>query len=113
MQAIAQAKYIRISSKKAVLAADLVRGMNVTQALYTLQFTPKKSARILYKLIHSAAANALSQKGAENLTEDDLYIKEIKVNCGPMMKRNMPRARGRAFLIRKRTSHITVIVENK
>lgn len=113
MQATAHGKYVRISSKKAVLAANLVKGMNVTQALYTLQFTPKKSARILYKLIHSAAANALNKKGSENITEDDLYIKEIKVNCGPMMKRNMPRARGRAFLIRKRTSHITVVVENK
>ncbi|MDD3804294.1 MAG: 50S ribosomal protein L22 [bacterium] len=113
MQAVAHAKYTRISAKKAVIVADLVRGMNIPEALNTLQFTPKKAARILYKLVHSAASNAISQMGATKLSEEDLIVKEIKVNGGPMMKRNQPRARGRAFLIRKRMSHITVVVETK
>lgn len=113
MEAIAHAKYTRISAKKAVLVADLIKGMNVPEALYVLQFTPKKAARIMYKVVHSAAANAISHVGHTKLAEDDLIIKEIKVNKGPMMKRNQPRARGRAFLIRKRTSHITVVVETK
>jgi len=67
----------------------------------------------MYKVVHSAAANAISHVGHTKMAEDDLFIKEILVNQGPMMKRNQPRARGRAFLIRKRTSHITVIVETK
>ncbi|HAV93062.1 TPA: 50S ribosomal protein L22 [candidate division WOR-3 bacterium] len=113
MQAVAHAKYTRISAKKAVIVADLVRGMNITEALNTLQFTPKKAARILHKLVRSAASNAISQMGATKLSDEDLVIKEIRVNGGPMMKRNQPRARGRAFLIRKRMSHITVVVETK
>lgn len=113
MEAVAHAKYKRISPKKAKLVGDLVRGMNVPEALYVLQFTPKKSARIMYKLVHSAAANAIDRFGGEEVQEDDLFIKEIRVNEGPMMKRNQPRARGRAFLIRKRMSHITVVVETK
>ncbi len=113
MEAIAHAKYTRISPKKAKLVADLVKGMNVPEALYVLQFTPKKSARIMYKLVHSAAANAINKIGHTEVSEDDLFVKEIRVNKGPMMKRNQPRARGRAFLIRKRMSHITVVVETK
>ncbi len=113
MEAVAHAKYKRISPKKARLVGNLVRGMNVPEALYVLQFTPKKSARIMYKLVHSAAANAINISGGEEVQEEDLFIKEIRVNEGPMMKRNQPRARGRAFLIRKRMSHITVVVETK
>ncbi|PIP14286.1 MAG: 50S ribosomal protein L22 [bacterium (Candidatus Stahlbacteria) CG23_combo_of_CG06-09_8_20_14_all_34_7] len=113
MQAVAHTKYTRISSKKAVIVADLVRGMSIPEALNTLQFTPKKAARILYKLVHSATSNAISKIGETKLTEDDFIIKEIRVNGGPMIKRNQPRARGRAFLIRKRMSHITVVVETK
>lgn len=113
MEAVAHAKYTRISPKKAVLVGNMIRGMNVPEALYLLQFTPKKSARIMYKLVHSAAANAISTLGSSEITEDELFIKEIRINEGPMMKRNMPRARGRAFLIRKRMSHITVVVDTK
>lgn len=113
MEAVAHAKYKRISPKKARIVALLIKGMNVPEALYVLQFTPKKSARILYKLVHSAAANALNKYGEQEIQEEDLFIKEIRVNEGPMMKRNQPRARGRSFLIRKRMSHITIIVETK
>jgi len=113
MEAIAHAKYTRISPKKAQLVANLVKGMNVPEALYVLQFTPKKSARIIYKLLHSAAANAINKLGQTEISEDELFIKKIEVNKGPMMKRNQPRARGRAFLIRKRMSHITIVVETK
>ncbi|MCK4523809.1 50S ribosomal protein L22 [candidate division WOR-3 bacterium] len=113
MEAVAHAKYKRISPKKARIVALLIKGMNVPEALYVLQFTPKKSARILYKLVHSAAANALNKYGEQEIQEEDLFIKEIRVNEGPMMKRNQPRARGRSFLIRKRMSHITIVVETK
>ncbi|MDY6787734.1 MAG: 50S ribosomal protein L22 [bacterium] len=113
MEAVAHAKYKRIAPKKARLVSNLVKGMNVQEALYVLQFTPKKSARIMYKLVHSAAANAINKFSDSEIDEEDLFIKDIRVNKGPVMKRNQPRARGRAFLIRKRMSHITVVVETK
>ncbi|MCA1765798.1 MAG: 50S ribosomal protein L22, partial [Desulfobulbaceae bacterium] len=96
MEAKALAKQIRISPQKARLIADLVRGRNVETALNTLRFMPKKGARILRKIIESALANA-SQN--EAIDVDTLYIKKISVDGGPMLKRIMPRAQGRATRI--------------
>jgi len=108
METKAVAKYIRISPQKARLVADTVRGMNVDEAITALRFMPKKGARILRKVIESAVANADQM---ETIDVDTLYIKSIEINGGPSLKRFRPRAMGRATRIIKRTSHITVIVD--
>lgn len=98
---------IRISPKKANLVAGIVRGKKVTDSLALLKFMPKKAAKILYKVIHSASSNA---KNDFNQIIDDLYIKKLLVTKGPTYKRSLPISRGRVHPIRKRTSHITVEV---
>ena len=110
MEAKALARQIRISPQKARLVADLVRGKSVESALTTLRFMPKKGARILRKVIESALANA-SQN--EAIDVDTLYIKTIFIDGGPMLKRIRPRAQGRASRILKRSSHITVVLEEQ
>lgn len=101
------AKYQRVSPRKARLVARNVRGKGVEEALNILNFTPNKSAQIIYKVVKSALANAINNFDAD---PDDMVIDEITVNEGPAWKRFMPRAQGRANKIRKRTSHITVIL---
>lgn len=98
-------RYLRISSKKVNLVADLVRGKPATEAIDFLRFTPKKSAKPLMETIKSAVANA-----EQNLKQHakDLYIKTIIVNEGTTLKRSRPVSRGRSHPILKRTSHITV-----
>ena len=108
METKAVAKYIRISPQKARLVADVVRGMDVDTAITTLRYMPKKAARIIRKVVESAVANA-DQNDAIDV--DTLFVKEIQINGGPMLKRFRPRAQGRATRILKRTSHITVVVE--
>ena len=108
MEVRAVAKYIRISPQKARLVADVVKGMDVDTALTTLRFMPKKGARILRKIIESAVANADQM---ETIDIDSLYIKSIRIDGGPTLKRFRPRAMGRATRILKRSSHITVIVD--
>lgn len=110
MEAKALARQIRISPQKARLVADLIRGKNVDTAINTLRFMPKKGARILRKIVESAVANA-SQN--EAIDVDTLYIKKIYIDGGPMLKRIRPRAMGRASRILKRSSHITVIVDEQ
>ena len=108
MEAVARARYIRISPQKARLVVDLVRGKTAEEALHILTFTPKSAARIVRKLVESAVANA-THKG--NIDVDTLYVKRIFVDSGPTWKRFQPRAMGRATGIKKRTSHITVVLD--
>jgi len=108
MEAKAIAKNIRISPQKARLVGDLVRGNNVETAINTLRFMPKKAARIIRKVIESAVANANQN---EAIDVDTLYIKTIFVDGGSMLKRIRPRAMGRATKILKRSSHITVVLD--
>ncbi|PIE73969.1 MAG: 50S ribosomal protein L22 [Deltaproteobacteria bacterium] len=108
MESKAVGKHIRISPQKARLVADVVRGMGVDQAITTLRYMPKKGAVILQKIIESAVANA-TQDDATDM--DNLYIKSIYVDGGPSLKRIRPRAQGRATRIIKRSSHITVILD--
>ncbi len=110
MESKAVARFIRISPQKARLVADVVRGQDVEKAINTLRFMPKKGARIIRKVIESAVANA-SQN--ETIDVDTLYVKKINVDGGPMLKRMRPRAMGRATKILKRTSHITVVLEEQ
>ncbi len=110
MEAKAIARNIRISPQKARLVADVVRGKDVETAINTLRFMPKKAARIIRKVVESALANA-SQN--EAIDVDTLYIKSIFVDGGPTLKRIRPRAMGRATRILKRSSHITVILDEQ
>jgi large subunit ribosomal protein L22 len=110
MEAKAVARFIRISPQKARLVADIIRGRNVDEAVNTLRFMPKKGARILRKVLESAVANA-SQN--EAIDVDTLYVKTIFIDGGPMLKRMMPRSMGRANRILKRTSHITVVLDEQ
>jgi large subunit ribosomal protein L22 len=103
-------KNYRQSPRKVRLVADSVRGKNVTIALRDLAFVTKRATDPLAKLIKSAIANA---KNNNNISEENLFIKEIQVNKGIVMKRIMPRARGSAARINKRTSHVSVTLEEK
>ncbi|MEC7833235.1 MAG: 50S ribosomal protein L22 [Pseudomonadota bacterium] len=100
-------KYQRISAQKCRLVADSVRGLKVDRALEFLNFTNKKASRLILKVLKSAVANAETNNSVDI---DDLKIKNVLVDEGPVQKRFMPRARGRVNQILKRSSHITVIV---
>ena len=108
MEVKARAKFIRTSPRKARMVTDLIRGKGVEEALNILGFTKKAPAKIIAKLLKSAVADADQMK---NLNVDTLFIKQITVDQGPTMKRYRPRAMGRATMIRKRMSHITVVLE--
>ena len=110
MEVKAILKFVRVSPRKAQLVADLVRGKGSEEALNILTFTKKSAAKIIIKLLKSAIANATQKK---NIDVDRLYIKKITVDQGPTMKRFQPRALGRATTIRKRTSHITIVLDEK
>jgi len=107
MQAMAKLKYARISAQKARLVADQIRGLHVEKALNTLTFSTKKGAPLIKKVLESAIANAEHNEGADI---DELKVATIMIDEGPTMKRNRPRAKGRAARILKRTSHITLTV---
>ncbi|WP_243545569.1 50S ribosomal protein L22 [Pseudodesulfovibrio tunisiensis] len=108
MEAKAVAKFIRVSPRKTRLVAQNVKGKPVEEALNILRFTPKKPAKILSKVLFSAVSNAEQMPGVD---VDSLIVDNIIVNEGPTWKRIQPRAMGRAYRIRKRTSHITVVVK--
>jgi large subunit ribosomal protein L22 len=110
VEAKATAKFVRVSSRKAKLVADLVRGKDLEETLAILALTPTKAARIIEKVVISAAANA---ENNHDMDVSSLYIAEIYANQGPTMKRFQPRAQGRAGAIRKRTSHITAVLKEK
>ena len=107
MEVSANLRFARISPQKCRLVADQVRGMPVEQALELLAFSPKKGATIIKKVLNSAIANAEHNEGADI---DELSVTKIYIDQGPTMKRIMPRAKGRADRIIKRTSHITLVV---
>ena len=109
-QAVATLKYARISSRKVKIVADLLRGKDIDEALAIAKFAPKASAEILEKLLKSAIANA---ENNHNMTHSKLYVAEIYANQGPTLKRIRPAAKGSAVRIRKRTSHITIVLREK
>ena len=108
MEARAVTKYVRTSPRKVRLVADLIRGKKVEEALNVLAFTPKVGAKLITKVIKSAVANAEQKKGID---VDTLFVKRILIDGGPSLKRIRPRPMGRANPVLKRTSHITVILE--
>ncbi|MFH1727880.1 MAG: 50S ribosomal protein L22 [Pseudomonadota bacterium] len=110
MEVKAVLKHVRISPLKARLVADAIRGEKIDTAVVTLKYLTKKGAGIILKVVNSAIANAQQTK---KIDVDNLYVKTITVDEGPTMKRFMPRAMGRASRIRKRTSHIKVILDEQ
>jgi len=110
MEARAKLRYARLSPQKTRLVVDMVRGKQVQDALNILKFSPQKAAAVVSKLVSSAVANA-EQKGVADV--DRLYVKTIMVDQGPALRRFLPRAQGRATRIRKPTSHVTVVLDEK
>ena len=108
METRAVAKYVRISPHKVRLVTNILVGKKVAEALGILKFTPKRAAKVVEKAIRSAVANAEQHPDVD---VDNLYVKQIYANPGPILKRIRPRAVGRAYRIRKRTSHIVVILD--
>jgi large subunit ribosomal protein L22 len=111
MEAKAIARYLRISARKARLVANEVRGFNYKEALDVLRFTNKGASKLIIDVVNSAVANAVHNY--ENVDSTKLFIKKIYIEDGPMLKRFSPRARGRASRIRKKLSHITVVVSDE
>jgi len=109
-QAVAKLSYARISSRKVKTVIDLIRNKNAGEALAILKLTPKAASELVEKLLKSAIANAENNHGMDT---EKLYVAEIFANQGPTLKRVRPRAQGRAFRIRKRTSHITVVLKER
>jgi len=109
-EAKATLKFARISSRKVKIVADLIRGKNVDEALAIVKFTPKASSEIIEKLLKSAIANAENNNG---MNADNLYVAACYADKGPTMKRIQPRAQGRAYRIEKRTSHITIVLDER
>ena len=106
----ATAKYVRVAPRKAKIVVDLIRGKQVDQALAILMYTPKSAAPVVEKLLNSAIANA------ENNLEMDrssLNVAEVYANQGPTLKRYWARSHGRADMIKKHTSHITIVLDQK
>jgi large subunit ribosomal protein L22 len=112
MEAKAQARYVRVTPQKARRVVDLIRGQQATEATAVLQFAPQAASDPIRKVLQSAIANARvkADKASEAFDERDLVVQAAYVDEGPTMKRFRPRAQGRAYRIKKRTSHITVVV---
>ena len=109
-EAVATLKFARISSRKVKIVADLIRGKDVDEALAIVKFTPKAASEIIEKLLKSAIANA---ENNHQMKQENLYVAEIYANQGPTLKRIRPAAKGSAVRIRKRTSHITIVLREK
>lgn len=110
MGAKAYLNYLRISPRKVQIVADLIRGKDVNTAMAVLMNTPKAAAEPLIKLLKSAVANA---ENNFNMDVESLYVSEVHVGPGPILKRMRPRAQGRAYRINKRTAHVTLAVAEK
>jgi large subunit ribosomal protein L22 len=107
----ARARFVRVSARKARLVLDQIRGKSVGDALATLTFTPRAAARLIEKVLRSAVANAEHNHQVRNL--DDLRVVQAVADGGPSLKRVQPRAMGRAFFIKHRTSHLTIAVSDE
>src|SRR5262245_4998159 len=99
-----------MSPRRARQVVDLIRGKKVDMALQILDATPRAASEVLKKTLQSAVANAVSREGSAHIKTEDLVVKTALVDGGPMMKRFLPRAMGRATRVRKRMSHITIVV---
>lgn len=110
MEAKATLRYARISPRKVQIVCDLIRGKSVPQATAILMSTPKAASELMLKILKSAAANA---ENNHQMDPEKLYVSACYANPGPIIKRIMPRAQGRAYRINKRTSHVTIAVSER
>ncbi len=110
MEAKAQARYVRLAPRKARDVVNLIRSKDIDEALSILRYTPRRAAGVITKVLNSAIANAEHNM---EMKRGNLYVERAYVDEGPTLKRVQPRARGRRFLILKRTSHITVVVKER
>ncbi len=113
MEAKAVVRYVGSSPRKMRLVVDLIRGKSVGQALSLLHFSAKHASKDAEKVLHSAVANIMNREDVGRLDEDSLFVKEIFVDGGPVAKRMLPAPQGRAYRVRKRSNHITVVVATK
>lgn len=110
MEARAHLRYARIAPRKVQIVLDLIRGQEVNKAMAILKYTPKAASEMLIKLLNSAIANA---ENNNSMAREDLVVSQCFVTAGPTLKRIRPRAQGRAYRILKRTSHITLVLNEK
>ncbi len=110
METKASAKTVRVAPRKARLVIDLIRGKDVREAQAILMFTPRAASPIILKVLNSAIANA---EHNDNMNPENLYVKEAFINEGVRIKRLLPRAKGQGDIIKKRTSHVTVVVAER
>lgn len=113
MEARATHRYIGTSPRKMRLVVDLIRGVNADRAMEILHFQPKHAAKDAMKVLRSAIANVLNNEEASRIEPSQLFVKEAYVNNGPMLKRILPAPMGRAYRVRKRSNHLTIIVATK
>ena len=113
MEARAVNRFIGSSPRKMRLVIDLIRGESVDKALEILHFSPKHSSKDAEKTLRSAVSNLINSEEAERVEPNDLFVKEAFVNVGPTLKRISPAPQGRAYRIRKRSCHLTIVVAKK
>jgi large subunit ribosomal protein L22 len=113
MEAVAKHRYLGTSPRKMRLVIDLIRGKNVDNAINILHFSSKHAARDAEKVLRSAISNIYNKDEETKVETSDMYVKEAYVNQGPSVKRLLPAPMGRAFRIRKRSNHLTIVVATK
>ncbi len=113
MEAVAKQKYIRMSPLKVRQVAGLIRERNVEEALNVLHYTQKRAAKILEKGLRSAVANFYLNEEASQIATDEIFVKSVRIDEGPTLRRFRPMSMGRVGRIRRRTSHITIIIEDR
>ncbi len=113
MEAVAKARYVRISPTKVRQVLNLIKNKNVEEAATILHYTPKRAAKIIEKTLHSAVANFFAKEEGQKISPSQIYVKHAVVDGGPALRRFRPMSMGRVGRIRRRTSHITIVVESK
>jgi len=113
MESRAVSRYVGSSPRKMRLIADMIRGKSIGKALSILHFSPKHASKDAEKAVRSAVANIMNREDVGKVDEESLFVKEIFIDGGPVAKRVLPAPQGRAYRIRKRSNHITVVVATK
>lgn len=113
MEARAQKKFLRSSPRKMRLVIDMIRGKSAAEALSILKFSPKLASKPAEMLLKSAISNLSNKEDGISLRNEEVYVKAVFVDAGPMMKRIQPAPMGRAYRVRKRSNHLTIVVATK
>ena len=113
MEARAKLRYVRMSPRKIRRVAELIKGQNYVDAKATLTFLPKAASKVLLTTMNSAASNAISQEGTTKVKVEHFYVKDVMVDAGPTLKRIRPQSMGRAYRVRKRTSHVNIVLATR